>query len=420
MSKPRALVIGGSLGGLIAAHLLRSTGWDAVVFERNEAELASRGVGLGTHPQLIAILRRAGIAFDETMGIKVGKVVCLDRDGKIVVEQPTVRTMSGWARLYRALRDALPAQNYRLGKNLRRVEQDGAVVSALFADGTRERSDLLVGADGIRSTIREQFLPQAQPVYAGYVAWRAVLDEDLLPPDIRREIFDLYTFCLPEGEQLLAYPVPGRDNDTAIGRRAYNIVWYRPADARTLADLCTDAAGRHHAAGIPPPLIRPDAIARIKAEAKARVAPQIAEIFARANPFFQPIYDLESPRLVFGRAVLVGDAAFVARPHVGAGTTKAAIDAASLADSIRDAGGDLNAGLARYERVQLPFGAEMVALGRQQGAYLSAQLKPKEERSADELDRDIEDVLRAHGTRSDQVRDIVSARGLDVHVQPPM
>ena len=64
MSK-RALVVGGSLGGLIAAHLLRTAGWDAVVFERNEEELASRGVGLGTHPQLIGILNRAGIDFDE-------------------------------------------------------------------------------------------------------------------------------------------------------------------------------------------------------------------------------------------------------------------------------------------------------------------------------------------------------------------
>ncbi len=63
MTTRRALVIGGSLGGLIAAHLLRSTGWDATVFERNDEELASRGVGLGTHPQLIAILKRAGDRF---------------------------------------------------------------------------------------------------------------------------------------------------------------------------------------------------------------------------------------------------------------------------------------------------------------------------------------------------------------------
>jgi 2-polyprenyl-6-methoxyphenol hydroxylase-like FAD-dependent oxidoreductase len=416
---PRALIVGGSLGGLLAAHLLRSTGWDAVVFERNAEELASRGVGLGTHPQLIAILQRANIAFDDSMGIRVPKVVCLDRTGRIIVEQQTARTMSGWSRLYRALRDALPTENYRLGRIFRRVEQNGAGVTALFEGGTVEHGDILVGADGIRSTVRDQFMPQVQPVYAGYVAWRAMLDEAQVPHDIRREIFELYSFCLPDGEQLLAYPVPGRDNDTQVGRRGYNIVWYRSADAQKLADLSTDESGHYHAGGIPPPLIRRDVIADIKAEARARVAPQIAEIFARTEPFFQPIFDLESPQLVFGRVVLTGDAAFVARPHVGAGTTKAAIDAASLADSIRDAGNNVDAGLARYQRVQQPFGSEMVALGRQQGAYLSAQLKPKDERTAEELYRDIDAVLHAHGNRSDQVRDIVAARGLDAHVQAP-
>ena len=409
MSKRRALVIGGSLGGLIVAHLLRADGWDATVFERNEQELASRGVGLGTHPQLIAILKRAGIAFDETMGIRVPKVICLDRAGKIIVEQPMVRTMSGWSRLYRALHDALPAPDYQLGKALRRVRQDADGVTAIFADGTRERGDVLVGADGIRSTVRAQYWPLAQPAYAGYVAWRAVLDERLVPRDIWQEIFELYTFCLPPGEQLLAYPVPGRDNDTAVGRRGYNIVWYRPVTPHDLADLLTDTAGQHHAAGIPPPLIRPDVIARVKADARAVLAPQIAEIFARTEPFFQPIYDLELSQIVFGRVALAGDAAFVARPHVGAGATKAAIDAASLADSL---GGDLHVGLARYQRAQLPFGRAMVALGREEGEYLSAQIKPKEQRTAAERHRDINSVLHAHGTRGDQVGQIVTARGL--------
>ena len=159
--------------------------------------------------------------------------------------------------------------NYRLGKRLVRVEQDADGVTALFADGTSERGDLLVGADGIRSAVRAQFLPDVEPHYAGYVAWRASIDEADVPAELWAEMVGLYAFCLPEGEQVISYAVPGRDNDTAVGRRAYNIVWYRPVDRAALADMCTDAQGRHHAAGIPPPLIRPDVIARVKADASA-------------------------------------------------------------------------------------------------------------------------------------------------------
>ncbi|HEY6993490.1 MAG TPA: FAD-dependent monooxygenase, partial [Xanthobacteraceae bacterium] len=330
MAPRRALVIGGSLGGLLAAHLLRNAGWDAVVFERNAEDLTGRGAGVSTHPQLIDILRRVGIDFDESMGIKVDTVICLDEHGRTYLKSKTARTMSSWGPLYRSLRDPLPPEAYRLGMSLERVEQDENGVTAVFADGTRLRGELLVGADGLRSTVREQFLPEPAPQYAGYVAWRAMLDESEVPPDIRAEIFERYTFCLPEGELCLAYPVPGRNNETQRGRRAYNIVWYRPTDpATTLVDLCTDASGRCHGTAIPPPLIRPEVVAAIKATARALVAPQVAEIFARTpQPFFQPIFDLDSPQIVFGRVALLGDAAFVARPHVGAGVTKAALDAA--------------------------------------------------------------------------------------------
>ena len=238
---PRALVIGGSLGGLLAAHLLRTSAGTRSVFERNTEPLTSRGVGLGTHPQLIAVLRRAGVAFDETMGIKVPKVICLDRSGKIIVEQPTGRVMSGWARLYRALRDALPAEKYRLGRTL--IGGSKGRRAALPRSSPMARaSAVMCGRRGRHPFHGARAIPAAgRTGYAGYVAWRAVLDETSCAGDIRREIFELYTFCLPEGEQLLGYPVPGRDNEVEVGRRGYNIVWYRPADHAALTDLCTDA-----------------------------------------------------------------------------------------------------------------------------------------------------------------------------------
>src|SRR5262249_36957502 len=163
---------------------------------------------------------------------------------------------------------------------------------------------------GVRSTVREQFLPQLALNYAGYVAWRAMLDEREVPPDIHAEIFDRYTFCLPEGELFLAYPLPGPNNQPQAARRPPHTRGYRPPDPDTLVDLCTDASGRHQGSAIPPPLIRPEVMAAIKATARALVAPQVAEIFARAQPFFQPIFDLESPQIVFGRVALLGDAAF--------------------------------------------------------------------------------------------------------------
>jgi 2-polyprenyl-6-methoxyphenol hydroxylase-like FAD-dependent oxidoreductase len=156
-------------------------------------------------------------------------------------------------------------------------------------------------------------------------------------------------------------------------------------------------------------------IAAVKADAEALLAPQLAEIFRRSEPFFQPIFDLESPALAFGRVALTGDAAFVVRPHVGAGATKAAIDAAVLADCLERAGDDVAGGLARFESVQLPFGRDMVALSRKEGAYLSAQLNSFAQRRGGELRRDIETVLHAHGSRSEQIGEIVAARGLEAY-----
>ena len=245
-----------------------------------------------------------------------------------------------------------------------------------------------------------------QPDYAGYVAWRAMLDERDVPPAIHAELFDNYIYCLPPGELFLAYPVPGRNNETEPGKRAYNIVWYRPTTPERLADFCTDATGRSHGTSIPPPLIRPDVIAWSKAQARALVAPQVAEIFERdPRPFFQPIFDFISPQIVFGRVALLGDAAFPARPHPGAGTTKCAMDAETLADAMAELG--IDGGLALYQRRQVAFGSGLVQQGRRDGSYLTDQHKPREQRRNQDVSWAIDDLMRDHEGRSAQVKRIL-------------
>src|SRR5687768_12044619 len=138
MTRPRALIIGGSVGGLFAANMLRSIGWDALVFERNAEELSGRGAGISTHPQLHDVTRRLGIPFDDSMGIPIDKVIFLDHDGRCIDTRPTVRLMSSWGRVFRSLRDPLPEGSYHLGKSLVGLEQDANTVTAIFADGTRE------------------------------------------------------------------------------------------------------------------------------------------------------------------------------------------------------------------------------------------------------------------------------------------
>jgi len=231
---------------------------------------------------------------------------------------------------------------------------------------------LACGRTCARAVERAPVLPQAKTLYAGYIAWRALLAEADTAPADRDLLFERMAFCVPDGELEVSYPVPGRDGDLRAGHRDYNIVWYRPVDLATLADLNTDASGRRHEQ-IPPPLIRRDVIADAKAAAHRLLAPSIADIFERtAQPIFQAIYDLTSPQLAFGRLALLGDAAFVARPHVGAGVTKAALDAACLADALA-ANADIGAALAHYDRVRRSGGDWIVARGRAAGECIGVE-----------------------------------------------
>src|SRR5262252_5633480 len=137
MARRRALIIGGSLGGPFAAHLLRAAGWEAEVYERIGEDLAGRGAGLGTHDALRDMMARIGLDVITPLGVATHAYVCRDRTGSPVHEIKLERVMSAWARLYRPLRDALPDANYHSGMTLARVDTDARGATAVFADGTR-------------------------------------------------------------------------------------------------------------------------------------------------------------------------------------------------------------------------------------------------------------------------------------------
>jgi len=197
-----------------------------------------------------------------------------------------------------------------------------------------------------------------------------------------------------DNEQMLGYPVAGPNNDLRPGHRRYNFVWYRPAsEARELPRLLTDDTGRTHVLSIPPPLIARDVIAAMRAGAERVLAPQFNEMVGLcAQPFLQPIYDLEVPHMAFGRVAILGDAAFVARPHVGAGVAKAAEDALALAQAL-DAGENVEVALNQYEQARIPAGERIIARARHLGAYVQADLKTEAEREYAARHRTPEAVL---------------------------
>jgi 2-polyprenyl-6-methoxyphenol hydroxylase-like FAD-dependent oxidoreductase len=376
----RAIVIGGSLAGLFAGLLLRRQ-FAVDIYERADAELAGRGAGIVTHALLWEALDAAGITWQQDLGIEIGTRRLFDRDGRLALEHPYRQTVTAWDRLYDMLRRAFPAAHYHHGKELVAVEERPDGVAARFADGSVVEGDVLIGADGLRSTVRAQFLPGVVPSYVGYAAWRALVPEYAIAPDLHAQVFDHMVFCLPPGEQMLGYPVAGPHNDLRPGHRRYNLVCYRPADEAQLERLLTDDAGTIHAVSIPPPLITRAVIADMREAAEAVLAPQFRDLIRLVGqPILQAIYDIESPRMAFGRVAIIGDAAFVARPHVGAGVAKAAQDALALARALAHMQ-EVPAALREVEATQVPFGRRVIARARELGACLQPDRLSETERA---------------------------------------
>lgn len=371
MSRPRAVIIGGSLGGLFAAVSLRAIGWTVQVFERSAGVPDSRGGGIVLQPDVEAVFDFGQVPHAVPLGVMSRERIYLNQQDEIVSRAMMPQMQTSWNTLHGSLRRALPDGVLQAGERLVGFEQTGARVTAHFASGRVETADLLIGADGSRSTVRQQLLPGISPEYAGYVAWRGLAAEHGLPADVQEKLADSFAFQQGTDHMLLEYLVPGENESTQPGQRRRNWVWYRKiAPGAQLAQALTDRDGVTHAFSLPPGAMRQDAIAALRRDAAQLLAPSFARLVeATSEPFVQAILDLQVPQMVFGRVLLVGDAASVPRPHTAGGAAKAAANALTLARSLRSAATDteIDAALGRWQKQALRHGMQMsewgIALG---------------------------------------------------------
>jgi 2-polyprenyl-6-methoxyphenol hydroxylase-like FAD-dependent oxidoreductase len=370
-------IAGGSVGGLFAAVLLSRQGHQVTVLERARHGLARRGAGLVVQEQVSRILDRVGLARIAERGVWANERIALDPQGTIISHEERPQMQMSWDLLYDGFRKLLPDERYLTGATVTSIESTATEVHVALEDGRSFDFDLLIGADGQGSVVRrvvngdvdDNGAQGATPDYAGYVAWRGLVAENSIPREAAGDLFDRLAFHFSRGTHVLGYLVPGSDGQTMEGERRYNWVWYRRLSVDQMHDLLSHAR-RSGAMSLGPGELPSALRETLMSDALAQLPPQFAAaVAAEAQPFMQPIYDYESARMVNQRVVLLGDAAFIARPHTAMGVAKAAGDAMALAAAL--AGRPVDNALAAYEKARLPQGRAIVDYGRRLGMSLT-------------------------------------------------
>ncbi len=324
------------------------------------------GAGIVLHPATSRFLTaQEGLPLDD-FSVAVDHLRYLGLDGSVVTQHESRLRFAAYGALYQSLRRSLERRGGRYvhGARVTEVRNAEETVHVVLADGTRTSSELLVGADGVHSTVRRLVLPDVEPELGGYVAWRGVLDEDELPDHALRPLERAITYTILDHAHILTYPIQGAD-----GRMRRNWVWYRNLSAPgQLAELLCDRDGVRHGLSVASGAVRPELVAGLAAAADRELPPPLATLVGRtATPFVQAMVDVTPPHLVVGRVCLLGDAGFVARPHAAAGTAKAAEEAWLLARALSDPAVELDEALRAWEREALHLGSALVTRSRRAG-----------------------------------------------------
>ena len=368
--KPSATIIGGSMAGLFAATALSKKGWDISVHEKVPVPLSGRGAGIATYDELADLVFKA-TNNNNVLGTTAKSRVSLDINGKIINSYDYPQVYTSWQYLFSILREQISNDDYFMGDDCIKIEQNEDKAIAFFENGKKKETDLIIVANGIKSELRTYVDNKAYPQYAGYVGWRGVVNEEEISKNSLETLSNYFIVVLPYNQQIASYPIAGEGkNPFKIGERRINWIWYKPIPQKKLKEILLGKSGQQFEDGIPPNEIREEIVNDLFKEAEAKLPPQLVELVKiTKQPLIQPIFDLQSMKMKKGRVVTIGDAAFTARPHVGMGVTKAAMDAFTLSEYLEDSSNldDLD----KWEHSRLKESQFIVNRSRKLGQYLS-------------------------------------------------
>ena len=368
--KPSATIIGGSMAGLFAATALSKKGWDISVHEKVPVPLSGRGAGIATYDELADLVFKA-TNNNNVLGTTAKSRVSLDINGNIINSYDYPQVYTSWQYLFSILREQISNDDYFMGDDCIKIEQNENKAIAFFDNGKKKETDLIIVANGIKSELRTYVDNKAYPQYAGYVGWRGVVNEEEISKKSLETLSNYFIVVLPYNQQIASYPIAGEGkNPFKIGERRINWIWYKPVPQNSLQEILLGKSGQQFEDGIPPNEIREEIVNDLFKEAEEKLPPQLVELVKiTKQPLIQPIFDLQSIKMKNGRVLTIGDAAFTARPHVGMGVTKAAMDAFTLSEYLEDSTNldDLD----KWENSRLKESQFIVNRSRILGQYLS-------------------------------------------------
>ncbi len=340
----RVAVVGAGIGGLTTAIALRRAGIDVEVFEQAR-QLTTAGAQFSIGPNATRLLGALGLLDSlRTIGGRAEAIEYLRwDDGSLLLltklgsaaEQYFGAPQLDFLRsdLQQMLLDSLPAEVMSTGALVNSLEQDDEGVEILFASGERRRADIVVAADGIRSTLRQQLVGGDDPVFSGTVVYRGLIDRDdalaLHPQRINRY------WCGPQRHGVAYWVASGAL--LGIAAAVQHAEWSRESwtDPGELNELEGYFDGWH------PPLL---------------------ELMRRCHTLLRSAVFVRSPlpRWSFGRITLLGDAAHAMEPFNAQGAAQAIEDAFVLAECLAGASSqEAVDALARYERVRMGRAGEL-------------------------------------------------------------